>query len=196
MKTALARGTFAAVTLALGTVAFAQSTGQTQPPTTTPQTSAATQDRSAEQVTITGCVQREADYRTANNLGTGGVAGTGVGANNEFVLINASIGAGAASSTIGTSGNTNPTTDPKASAAASMAYELSGQGEGQLSQYVGKRVQITGKIKAAEMGAAGATGGTTAGAPPTGVDVASKDLKLKEIDVISVKEATGTCPAK
>jgi hypothetical protein len=27
------------------------------------------------------------------------------------------------------------------------------------------------------------------------VDVASKDLKLRELEVTSVREATGTCPA-
>jgi hypothetical protein len=75
-----------------------------------------------------------------------------------------------------------------------MAYELSGSNEGQLSQYVGRRVQITGKLKAAEIDAAGRpTGGATAGQPPAGVDVTSKDLKLRELEVTSVKEATGTC---
>ena len=39
------------------------------------------------------------------------------------------------------------------------------------------------------------TGGATAGQPPTEVDVASKDLKLRELEVTSVKEIAGTCPA-
>jgi hypothetical protein len=56
-------------------------------------------------------------------------------------------------------------------------------------------VEITGKLKAAEKTASGTpTGGATAGTPPTGVDVASADLKLREVDVVSVKESTGTCP--
>ena len=77
-----------------------------------------------------------------------------------------------------------------------MAYELSGANEGQLAKYVGHRVEISGNLKAAEVGAGGQpTGGATAGSPPAGVDVVSKDLKLRELEVASVKEATGTCPA-
>ena len=54
-----------------------------------------------------------------------------------------------------------------------------------------------GKLKAEEAGASGRpTGGPTAGKPPEGVDVASADLKLREIDVTSVKEASGSCPAE
>jgi hypothetical protein len=75
------------------------------------------------------------------------------------------------------------------------AYELTGANEGQLAQHVGKRVEITGKLKAAEIGASGPTGGPTAGAPPRGVDVTSEDLKLRELEVMSVRETTGACPA-
>ena len=66
--------------------------------------------------------------------------------------------------------------------------------EGDVEKFVGKRVEIVGKLKAAETGAAGATGGPTAGAPPRGVDVAGGDLKLRELEVTSVREATGSCP--
>jgi len=77
-----------------------------------------------------------------------------------------------------------------------MAYELTGSGEGQAAQYVGKRVEIVGKLKAAEVSASGRpTGGATAGAPPSGVDATSKDLKLRELEVSSVREATGSCPS-
>ena len=193
MRSVIARGTCAAAVLAMGTVVFAQSTGQ--PPTsTTPQTPAAqTAQAAADQVTITGCVQKEADYRAANNMGSGGVAGTGVGAANEYVLVNATVGASAA---VGTSGSTPPAAGTPAAAPA--AYELTGTNEGQAGQFVGKRVEIVGKLKAAETSATGApTGGATAGTPPAGVDVTqSKDLKLREIEVSSIRETTGTCPAK
>jgi hypothetical protein len=147
-----------------------------------------------EQVTLTGCVQREADYRQARDAGKGGVAGTGVGAGNEFVLTEASA---STSTTAGARAGSEPSspTGTTGSAAASMAYELSGPSEGQVAQYVGRRVEITGKLKAAETSAAGQpTGGATAGQPPRGVDVTSKDLKLRELEVTSVREATGTCP--
>ena len=190
MKSAYARATCTAAVLAMGTVVFAQGTGQSQPPTPAAQAQAP-----AESVTITGCVQREADYRAANNMGSGGVAGTGVGAGNEYVLANATIGA--ASAAVGTSGTTPPGA-PAAPGAAPVAFELTGENEGQAGQFVGKRVEIVGKLKAAETTAAGAaTGGVTAGNPPAGIDVTrSKDLKLREVELTSIKETTGTCPAK
>ena len=158
-----------------------QSPGQPGPsPARAPTPPATSPD---QQVTVVGCIQREADYRRKQDAGKGGVAGTGVGAGNEFVLINASMstsGPGAASSTSGATGTT---------------YELTGSGEGQASSHVGKRVEITGKLKAAATGAAGnPTGGPTAGEPPLGVDVGGKDLKLRELDVTSIKESSGTCP--
>jgi hypothetical protein len=169
--------------LALCTTAFAQQAGQ---PPQQPPTQPAARASADGAITVTGCVQSEADYRHARDAGKGGVAGTGVGAGNEFVLANASAAAptGAAANPVGTSGS-------------AAAYELTGPNEGQVAAFVGKRVEITGTLKPAEVGASGQpTGGATAGQPPSGVDVASKDLKLREIEVTSVREATGTCPAK
>ncbi len=145
-------------------------------------------------MTVVGCVQSESEYRKAQDAGKGGVAGTGVGAGNEFVLINASTSTGAgASGTAGTSGTAAGSATSTAGSAWA-AYELTGSGEGQAAKFVGKRVEITGMIKAAETTSSGAaTGGPTAGAPPSGVYVTSKDLKLRELEVSSVREATGSC---
>jgi hypothetical protein len=151
------------------------------------QASASASAAAADQITVTGCVQREADYRKSHDDGRGGVAGTGVGAGNEFVLVDASKSASGSSSATatGTSGS------------AEAAYELTGPNEGKVGSYINKRVEIMGKLKAAEVAASGApTGGATAGDPPKGVDVVSKDLKLRELEVSSVREASGTCPAK
>jgi hypothetical protein len=150
----------------------AQTTAQGQSTPTTAQ---------EQQVTVVGCVVREADYRKARDAGKGGVAGTGVGVGNEFVLTNASMAAAPTGSAVGTSG-------------ATAAYELTGSNEKQAEQFIGKRVEISGRLKAAEVGAAGPTGGPTAGQPPSGVDVASKDLKLRELEITTVKATTGTCP--
>jgi hypothetical protein len=172
-----------ATVFTFGLVGFGQEPTQ---PQTQPRTSA------EQQVTITGCIQREADYRQARDAGRGGVAGTGVGAGNEFVLTNASM-------STGTAPGTRPGAEPAptgTTGSAATAYELTGPNEGQVGQYVGRRVEITGKLKAAESGPTGQpTGGATAGQPPAGVDVASKDLKLRELEVSSVRESTGTCPA-
>jgi hypothetical protein len=138
-----------------------------------------------QQVTVVGCVVRESDYRKTADAGKGGVAGTGVGAGNEYILTNASMSTGAAGGAVGTAGTPSTT-----------AYELSGSNESQAQQFVGRRVEISGKLKAAEATPAGPTGGPTAGRPPSGVDLTSKDLKLREIEVATVKASTGTCPAQ
>jgi hypothetical protein len=137
-------------------------------------------------VTVSGCIQREADFRKARDAGRGGVVGTGVGVGNEFVLINASMSTAAAA----------PAGAPAGTSGAGMAYELTGTNEKQAEQFVGQRVEISGKLKAAEVTASGrATGGATAGKPPEGVDVAGGDLKLRELEIGSIKKASGTCPA-
>jgi hypothetical protein len=151
-----------------------------QPPAPAPAPKATMPAPQAEQqITLVGCIQKESDYRAAQDKGRGGAAGTGAGTGDEFILTNASMA---------TQGLKSEAT------AADTAYELTGSGEGKAKDFIGKRVQITGKLKAAEVGAAGRpTGGATAGAPPSGVDVASKDLKLRELEVTSVSAATGTC---
>src|SRR5258705_4708775 len=48
-------------------------------------------------VTLIGCIQRESDYRRANDRGRGGAVGLGLGSGDEFILVNASsVGAGGA----------------------------------------------------------------------------------------------------
>ena len=178
-----------AAALGVSMAAFAQTTEQ-QPASPQPRTQTAPATSQAgsaagQTVTVSGCIQGEADYRKAHNLARGGVVGTGVGAGNEFVLIDVKMaGAAAAGAPTGTAG------------AAAQAYELTGTNEGKAAQFAGKRVEITGMLKPAETAATAPTGGPTAGAPPRGVDVASEDLKLRELELTSVKEATGTCPTK
>ena len=141
----------------------------------------------AGEITVAGCIEREADFRKAHDSGKGGVAGTGVGAGNEFVLTGVSKSGSAAADAASPTGTAG---------LAGTAYELTGPNEGQAAAYINKRVEVTGRVKAAETTAAGATtGGATAGSPPAGVDVMSKDLKLREFEVTSVRESAGTCPS-
>jgi hypothetical protein len=177
------RFTFSALTSLTAAVAMAAAVSAQAPGAAQSPAASSSQD----QVTVVGCIQREADFRRAQDAGKGGVAGTGVGAGNEFVLTDATSAKGASPGAAGATGTTG----------ASTAYELTGPGEGQVAAHVGKRVEITGALKAAETTASGRpTGGATAGQPPAGVDVTSKDLKLRELEVSSVKEAPGTCPSK
>jgi len=198
MKWRFAGGTCAAATLGLGMAVFAQTTAGAQAanPAAQERTPAA-QERTtpaqsagapAETVTVTGCVQREADYRKARDAGRGGVANTGVGAGNEFILAEASMpGAGATS----TRGAGAPA--PAATTGGTAAFELTGTNEGKAEQFVGKRVEISGMLKAAETAGGRPTGGPTAGKPPEGIDVAGRDLQLRELEVSSIREVSGTC---
>ena len=186
-------GALAAVVAASLTVASAQSQapsqtspGASQTPSTSPTTpspsqpSTAAQSRAgAQQITVTGCIQREADYRRSTAAGRGGAAGTGLGVGNEFVLTNAAMAnrppAGA------TPGATAPAPTGTTGSAAT-AYELTGPNEGKAETMVGKRVEIMGTLKAGDP-----AGGPTADLP------GSRDLKLPELEVSSIRETTGTC---
>ena len=184
-------GAAAAATIALAASAQTPAQSSAQSSSTAPD----------QQVTVVGCVQREADYRKAQDAGKGGVAGTGVGVGNEFVLVDATTGTSAKPAAGGATPSPAPAgaTATSASSGSGAAYELTGTNEAQAEKFVGRRVEVTGRLKAAEPGAAGRpTGGPTAGSPPAGVDVASKDLKLRELDVTSVREATGggACAAR
>ena len=176
MKSQFVAWSVTAAVLALGVGVLAQAPAQSQPTSSSPITQAP-----AKQITISGCVQSESDYRRAKNLGRGGAAATGVGAGNEFVIIDASSrpadaarDAGAPPAATGTSGTAD-------------AYEATGSTEGELKQFVGKRAEITGVVKAAEK---------MAGKPTGGTDPIDMDLKLPELEIVSVRSATGDCPMK
>ena len=147
-----------------GAAAFAQSTRQAETP-----------------VTLTGCIQREADFRKTHDLGKGGVANTGAGDGNEYVLINASRGTAAA-----------PDVDCSFQGGVE-AYELTGRRERDLKPYVGKVVQISGTMKEAR------TKPLPSGepAPTGGFDPLRKDLRIFEVEVTSFQtpaRAASTAP--
>lgn len=192
MKSVWTGATCTAAVLALGMAVFAQTTGQTpaQPPSPTGSQPAAQTPARPDQpaitteqpITVAGCVQRETDYRRVYNIGRGGVAGTGVGAGDEFVLVNASTSTAAA-----TPGGTPPTPAPEVAgttgtAAPTAAYEVTGPAEERLEKHVGKRVEIVGKLK-------GGTPGASRQIDPMG-----RDLNLPELEITSVRELAGTCP--
>jgi hypothetical protein len=149
-----------------------------------------------QQVTVMGCIQREEDYRRARDAGRGGVAGTGVGVGNEFVLVNATMSpATGPSGTVGTTPGT--ATGTGGATAGDNAFELTGPNEGQAAQFVGRRVEIMGQLKPAETAPSGQpTGGATAGRPPEGIDIASQDLRLRELEISSIRPGTGSCAAQ
>jgi hypothetical protein len=92
------------------------------------------------------------------------VVATGVGLDNEYVLIKSS----------------GPSSDCS-SASGGEAYELSGKAEADLKPFIGKRVEIQGMLKNEAVG--------TSGQPSGGFDPLKQDLRLPEVDVMSFREA-------
>jgi hypothetical protein len=82
---------------------------------------------------------------------------------NEFVLIDTKMASAGAPPTAGAATGTT--------GAAAQDYKLTGANEGKASQFVGKRVEITGTLKPAGAAGAARTGGPTAGGPPPRIDV-------------------------
>jgi|SRR5688572_16120171 len=179
-----------AAALSLSMAAFAQTPAQ-QPAQPQPRTQTATPasqkaESAPQTVTMVGCIQGEADYRKAGNLGRGGTAGTGVGVGNELVLIDATITSAGAPPPAGAATGTT--------GAAARDYKLTGANEGKAVQFRGKRVEIIGTIKPAPASPSSARRAT--GDAPQ-IDVfAGEDLRLPELDVTSVRAMSGTCPAK
>jgi hypothetical protein len=162
--------------LAVTVSAFAQSS---QPTTSSAQ--AASNSQSGTPITLVGCLQREADYRRATDAGRGGVAATGAGLGNEFVLVNASAaGAGSAA---------DASADCSA-ATGGQAYELTGSRERDLEQYVGKRVELIGMLKRGDDAIApvGTAGATPPARPSGGFNPLGQDLRIQEVEVTSARE--------
>jgi hypothetical protein len=170
-------------------------------------------------VTLAGCVAREADYRRAHDAGRGGAAGTGAGVGNEFVLVGASV-PGATPPRASTPGALPAESGivVESGDMAGAAYQLTGPAEAQLGEYVGRRVEIVGRMKSrptprsgktpavivtvpesttGRPGAPGAATGSPSGrpaAPAGGIEITGHDLQLRELEIVSVRGATGSCP--
>jgi hypothetical protein len=108
------------------------------------------------EVTLIGCVMREADYRKMHNAGRGGVLGTGVGGGNEFVLVNAntlSQDEARRRSAARNSKEKMPPASVGTSGATGKTYGLTGEAEKNLVSDINRMVEVVGKIDnaAAEM---------------------------------------------
>ena len=146
----------------------------------------------AEQtITLSGCVQREADYRRATGSGTGGAGGFGIGLANEYVLINATrSGASPASRPReGTTVNDIAAAESPCGAGGGEAFELTGAQERELARLVGRRVTIVGVLKRGADAPVG-TSGTETRTDTTGLGKLNpwdQDLNLQEVEITSVR---------
>ena len=129
-------------------------------------------------VTAVGCLQSEREYRRQHESSK--FAGTGYGLNDEYVLIDAVIG--------GPDLNIQPVTEQEANCVTGQgtgqAFELTGHGEDNLAQFLGRRVVIHGMLKHAQhdTGPVG-TSGTFSPVPTGGGPSVGSDLELREINV-------------
>src|SRR5262245_32661504 len=160
--------TLVATALIASTTAFAQ--------TKTATTTAQDRESAATPVTLIGCVQKESDYRREHNLKRGGGLQTGLGAGDEYVLINA---------TRVTPGSAPASASADCSSASSgEAFEITGPREEAFKAFVGKRVEVSGTQKRAKL--------APSGQPTGGSDPIRGDLRLFEVEVSSVKQAAAT----
>ena len=90
-------------------------------------------------LTVVGCVQKEADYRSQHNEGRGGAANTGIGVSNEFVLRGANTVDSETLKPINTGGTGKDVT-----------YSLTGRLEGEVASAVGQQIAVTGYVEKAD----------------------------------------------
>ena len=126
----------------------------------------------ANQVTVTGCVQRAI---SESPTGTSGVAGAAK-PDTEFVLSNVTAGMSPA----GTSGTTNPATS---SMPIASRYRLDDAEQTKIAPHVGHRVEISGTVDDASRS-------TSPGATPGATSTAAPAPKLK---VDSIKMLASSC---
>ena len=120
--------------------ATAATAGSTTTPPQTPPGAAAPTTQAEQQITIVGWSTEGIGLPPGAEQGRGGPGGTGVKIRGRVVLTNASMATQGLKSE---------------AAAADSAFELTGANEEKVKDFVGKRVQITGKLKAAAVDAAG-----------------------------------------
>jgi hypothetical protein len=139
--------------------------------------SEALEHQPAMEITVVGCVVKEKNWRKEHHSGKGGFDGSGIGLGNEYILVHASRI---------TNDSPEPAVKNCADNAGGDTYELTGGGEGKVEHFYGHRVEITGKLKKAEI--TPETRGTNHPQPTGGKDLLKQDLRLFEINVATVRD--------
>ena len=147
----------------------------------------------AHNVTLLGCVMREADYRATYGPGLTGVRGPGIGLKDEYMLVDAKeIPSGSEPSPEDAA---KPC--PEHGATFPAAYELKGSKEKEIAEYVGHRVVLTGMQHAAKVRAVGTAGEfrPTGGFDPLGHDLALFEVDPQNFHDVNATLAKNTVPA-
>jgi hypothetical protein len=165
------------VACSAGIGAAAQTAGQTDP-------SRSSSQSAANQITVTGCVQRGG--ATSGATGTSGTTGAATSTDANFILANAMI-AGSAGAHAETGAATTGAATTGTSGAAST-YRLDADAS-KLSAHVGHKVEITGTLDKSAMSSSPSTAtGTT---PPASSTMSSNQPKLK-VDTVRMIAASCT----
>jgi hypothetical protein len=169
------------VALSMATIAAQSPTGSpqqnpVQSPTRQAPGAAGPETRGTAQTTLTGCLYNERDVpgRTPNVAEKAGVL-------EDFILADVTMPAAP-------SGGSRATTPGVAgtSGTAPTMYKVENIADETLRGLVGKRVEVAGRIDAER--------GQTAPTPDKGIG--PDRINLPEFEASSIKEVTGTCPAK
>ena len=178
MKRHLMLGSVFSAALAIGV--SAQSTPPpsqsptSQPPSSQSPTSQDTgRDRSAQTVTVTGCLKADSSSPSAAPGAPGAPAASA--AAGGFIL--EASGSGAAAP--------GEKPSPTATSGSATTYKLSG-GSGDLASLVGKKVEVKGTVQNRAGSAAG-------GAPESRPGAMGDTAKAQQLRVSSVKEVSGSC---
>lgn len=129
-------------------------------------------------VSVTGCVQREADYLNGGRPNPSVPSVVGTSGDHELVLVHATSPTEIRGSLLETSGN---------------SYMLTGPIEIRLEQYLGQRVELTGILQTDPIGSNG-PGGPHAIVQPASQQLVASLFDLRVLEVTAVKLAIGACP--
>jgi hypothetical protein len=159
--------------VASGTLVGAQAGAAQEPPARPAETQETAKSATR---TITGCVYQEKDIpgRAPNPAERAGIL-------EDYILVDAAMASSSTPGAIGTSG------------APHKLYKLELIDDEKLKAVVGKRVEVTGRIDAEPGDARTANGERTGDVDKV---VGRDKIDIAEFEVVSIKEVSGTCPAK
>ena len=142
----------------------------------------------AREITLIGCVMYESEFRDLYGPGRSGPKGPGIGLRDEYVLVDAHELTSA--SQVTTQDLAPCPTAPGVSPA--NAYELTGSNEKEAAAYVGRRVQVSGVRKAANVETIGGVLEPTGGFDPLGHELHLFEVELSSIQMPETRTAAAT----